>query len=102
MNGRALVIRLLETTAAVSATDVLFVSAGEEGQLDREILATLRSAGVLTVGESPQFGQLGGMITFVIEADRVRFEINQAAAGRAGLKLSAQLLKLATVVRQEP
>jgi hypothetical protein len=35
------------------------------------------------------------MIVFVREADKVRFEINAAAAQQHGLKISAQLLKLA-------
>ena len=42
------------------------------------------------------------MITFVPEADKVRFTINLVAAERAGLKLSAQLLKLASAVRRSP
>jgi hypothetical protein len=40
------------------------------------------------------------MITFVREEDKLRFEINSTAAERVGLKFSAQLLKLATVVRR--
>jgi hypothetical protein len=42
------------------------------------------------------------MITFVPEADKVRFTINLGGAEQSGLKLSAQLLKLASVVRRTP
>jgi hypothetical protein len=41
------------------------------------------------------------MIVFTIVADKVRFEIDQAAAEEVGLKISAQLLKLATHVRRK-
>jgi hypothetical protein len=51
--------------------------------------------GALTVGEGASFLRDGGMIAFVIENHRVRFEINQAAAERAGLKLSSKLLSVA-------
>ncbi len=99
VGARPLVIRLLPAATA-AAVDVLFVPAGQEALLDRATLASLGEAGVLTVGESPEFGALGGMINLVIEEHKVRFEINQAAAERGGLKLSAQLLKLATTVRR--
>jgi len=40
------------------------------------------------------------MIQFVLDGNRVRFEINVAAASRAGLNLSSELLKLARAVRR--
>lgn len=53
---------------------------------------------VLTVGESVGFAASGGMIGFVVRDERVRFEINPDAAQRAGLRISAQLMRLAIVV----
>ena len=38
--------------------------------------------GVLTVGEGDGFLQDGGMISFVIENRRTRFDVNSAAAER--------------------
>jgi hypothetical protein len=38
----------------------------------------------------------------VPQDDKVRFEINIGVADRAGLKISAQLQKLATVIRRGP
>ena len=49
---------------------------------------------VLTVGESPDFLTQGGAINFVLESGRVRFEISQAAAERAQLRISSRLLQL--------
>ena len=42
----------------------------------------------------------GGMIAFVIENRRVRFDINQAAAAKAGLKISSKLLNVARSVEK--
>ena len=70
---------------------VLFVPAGVAAA------PYLRSVGnlpVLTVGESPDFLAQGGIINFVLDAGRVRFEINQAAAERAQLRISSRLLQL--------
>jgi hypothetical protein len=53
---------------------------------------------VLTVGETENFAQAGGVIGFVVENDKVRFEINVDTAGKAKLRLSSRLLLLAKTV----
>ena len=50
---------------------------------------------VLAVGEGKDFIRRGGAIAFVVESRRVRFEVNQSAAARAGLKISSRLLSVA-------
>ncbi len=55
--------------------------------------------GLLTVGEGDSFVREGGMIGFVIDNRRVRFDINQAAAEAAGLKISSKLLSVARGVK---
>ena len=50
----------------------------------------------LTVGETDNFIELGGMINFfLVEGKIVRFEINRAAAERVNLRISTRLLQLA-------
>ncbi|MGH9515816.1 MAG: YfiR family protein [Terriglobales bacterium] len=44
----------------------------------------------------------GGMIQFVAEGKKIRFEVNLTAAQRAGLTMSSDLLKVATAVRKNP
>jgi hypothetical protein len=50
---------------------------------------------VLTVGETERFTQTGGMINFIMEGNKIRFEINDETAKKAGLKISSKLLSLA-------
>ena len=66
----------------------------------KEILTALDESGVLTVSDMPGFTRRGGMIQFVLEGDRVRFEINLASAENARLVLSSELLKVAAAVRR--
>lgn len=61
----------------------------------------VRLAPVLTVGDSEGFAANAGLIGLYADGDKLRFEINQEAAQRAGLKLSSQLLKLARLVKDE-
>jgi hypothetical protein len=100
VNGREITIAFIDTPAAAAAADLVFVCAGEESRFEAMNTA-LRQAQVLTIGESPRFADAGGIITFLREADKVHFVINLESAERAGLKISAQLLKLATEVQRK-
>jgi len=80
---------------------ILFISSSEAKRLNKIIEALDKSA-VLTVSDIPQFSQRSGMIQFVLEGNRIRFEVNLAATQRAGLTLSSDLLKVATAVRKSP
>jgi hypothetical protein len=46
----------------------------------------------------PRFVERGGMIQFVLESGRVRFEANMASAQNVGITFSSQLLKVASAV----
>ena len=58
-------------------------------------------APVLTVGEADRFARRGGMIGFFFEDNRVRLEVNRAAAERAGLRVSSKLLAVARLVKPD-
>jgi hypothetical protein len=79
---------------------VLFISSSEANRLNKIIEALDKSA-VLTVSDIPQFSQHRGMIQFVLEENRIRFEVNLTATQHAGLTLSSELLKVATAVRKD-
>jgi len=100
VNGRKLVVKTVETPEAAKGVHVLFLPASEDARL-AEWLGAVRGACTLTVGESGAFAQSGGTINFVVEGDKVRFEVNEDAAEQAGLKVSSQLLKLAKTVRKQ-
>lgn len=76
---------------------IVFIPKSEQGNTSA-ILASLAGTNILTVSESDGFAKQGGMIGFVMEGDKVRFEINNAAARKAGLNIKSQLLKLAVRV----
>jgi hypothetical protein len=97
VNGRKVVTQRIKNVPPPQTCQALFVSRLEKDA--GKILPGLGS-GVLTVGEGENFIRDGGMIAFVIENRRVRFEINQAVAENSGLKLSSKLLSVAKVVEQ--
>jgi hypothetical protein len=78
---------------------IVFISASEGGRL-KPVLTALDRMGVLTVSDIPQFSRRGGMIEFVLDSNRVRFEVDLQAVSDAGLSISSELLKVAAAVRR--
>ena len=72
---------------------------GRTSDADAKILGRLKQAPVLTVGEGERFLALGGHISFVLEDNRVRFDVNKEAVDRSGLTMSSKLLRVARRVR---
>jgi YfiR/HmsC-like len=99
INGKKVVVKRIAKPQDAVSCRILFISSSEESRL-KEILATLDNTSVLTVSDISQFTRRGGMIRFVMEANRVRFEVNLTTAEHAGLTLSSQLLKVAISVRR--
>jgi hypothetical protein len=98
VKGKTLVVKQVGSMQEAGACQVLFISPSEAGRL-HSVLETLRTASVLTVGESRGFAREGGIINFTLQDDKIRFEINPTAAERARLSISSQLLRLAKIVK---
>jgi len=94
INGRTLLVRRLRWGHDLRSCHILFISSSERKRLP-QIIQSLRGASVLTVGDMGQFNQQGGIINFILEANKVRFEINSRGADHARLKISSKLLSLA-------
>jgi hypothetical protein len=85
---------------ALTKCHLLFISASEQKNL-REIIDAVKNHGVLTVGEMNGFLENGGIINWFVEDKKIRFEINNAAAERANLKIRSNLLRLAKRVVED-
>lgn len=94
IGGRSLAVRRLKWDQDPRSCHILFISSSEQKHLP-QIIQSLRGASVLTVGDMGQFNQQGGIINFILEASKVRFEINSRGADQARLKISSKLLALA-------
>jgi uncharacterized protein DUF4154 len=101
IDGKNVVAKQISAPQQAANCRILFISSSEDRRL-KEILAELDKASVLTVGDMPQFARRGGMVQFVLDGNKVRFEVNLPSAERAGLTLSSQLLKLAVSIRKSP
>ncbi len=98
IDGRNVVAMRIGTPQQAIGCRILFVSASEADQWPR-ILKSLDNAEALTVSDMPEFATRGGVIQFVSHDNKVRFEVNVTAAEQAHVRLSSDLLRVASAVR---
>ncbi len=97
-NGRPLTVKLLPDLSGLPTCHIFFLGRTQTERLEK-MLAQAQGVPVLTVGEMEQFAQRGGLINFVRKDETFRFEINLEAAEKVGLRVSAKLANLATIVK---
>ena len=97
INGRHILIKRFQTIDDVTACNMLFIGLSRPAML-KEALKKIHGQPILSIGETEDFAQSGGIIGFVEKQNRIRFEINLKAAQSAGLNISSKLLKLAIIV----
>lgn len=81
----------------IRKSDLLFICRSEEKNLPK-IIEAIKDYPILTVADMKGGAQLGVMINLIRINDSVRFEINLNSAKHARVKISSQLLKLASSV----
>jgi hypothetical protein len=85
----------------IRKSHLLFICSSEQPQL-QEIMHFVNGYNILTVSDMENFLTSGaGIIKFVIEDGKIRFEINVTAAEKAKLEIRSQLLRLAKKVIDE-
>ena len=101
IKNRPVAIRTIGELSQIEGCDIVFIAASEKSRL-QAILSRTESRPILTVGDSNGFAAAGVLINFYSTADTVRFEINEGAVEKSGLKVSSKLFKLAKVIEAKP
>lgn len=101
INGRPFALKRFKDPQEAGGCQILFIGASEGPRL-AEILAATRHQPILTVGDQERFAHRGGMINFVKQNGKVRFEVNTAAVTAGGLKVSAKFLQVAIPITPDP
>ena len=101
ISGRRVFVRCVRRAQDARDCQILFIASSESQRIP-ELLEALQGRSVLTIADAPGFAAQGGMVDFVQDGDRVRFEINTGSAQRAQIRISAKLLALARIVPQVP
>jgi hypothetical protein len=100
-HGRRVEVRWVHKDPEARNCHILFVSRSESKRYSR-LLQAVQGVDVLTVGETPDFLEAGGAMTFLFKDEALQFEVNLVAATGAHLRMSSRLLALARRVVNKP
>lgn len=99
IHGRRIEVRWTHKEQELRSCQIVFVSRSAAGNYGK-ILKGLQGASALTVGETDEFLENGGAIRFLVDEDRLQFEVNMAATEAARLRISSTMLAHAHQVRR--
>jgi hypothetical protein len=97
IDTRTITVRRVDHPEDATGCSILFLDASANDRAD-SILSSVAGKPTLTVSDVPGFLDRGGMIQFLLIANRVRFAVSLPPATRSGLSLSSELLKVAVSV----
>ena len=97
INGRPVTVKRFSSLNDIENCQILYIPSPEIENYSK-IFDFLSGKNVLTISDSRDFIEEGGIIRFVKVNNKIQFQINPEAAKRANLSISSKLLRLAEIV----
>lgn len=101
IGGRTIQIRRLQRIPNRICAHLVYAH-GLRPKDQQELISKLSARPCLLVAEVKGFAEAGGFINLYLDKGKVRFEINESRMKSTGVKLKAELLKLARLVSSAP
>ena len=96
VDGKTITLRKFDAAAPIEelkACHLLYINTPEQRM--KEILSALQKEPVFTIGDADNFIDYGGIFGFVTKGQNISYEMNKTALELSGLRVRAQLLRLA-------
>ncbi len=97
INGHGVTVRRVKRGDKLAGVHILFLGGSDRAAI-AELLEAARSGSVLTVTDTPEAFAQGSMVNFVINDEKVRFEVALRNVNAQHLRISARMLSVATRV----
>ena len=97
VQGKVLQIKTITNAGENEGCEIIFLAISNTERL-QQALESIKGTRVLSVGDSSNFVDNGGIIGLFVKNNKVRFDINKLAADDSGLKINSRLLELANRV----
>lgn len=94
--ARQIVIKKYRDVDDVKSCHILYINVPNAA----EVVRTLRNRSILTVSDADDFAKDGGMVRFFTQNNKIRLQVNPAAARAANLEISSKLLRVADIVER--
>ena len=90
VRGRTVALKRFSSVSDIKGCQVLFISQSAKSDV-KTVLAAVQGSGVLTVSDIGGFTSMGGMIGLRSDGEKIRLEIDGAAARREGMSIDPEL-----------
>jgi len=93
------IIKVIRFTSIqdVKNCQILFINSNDSRYV-RDVIASVRGKKVLTVSDLSNFVDIGGIIQFFLENNKIRLKINLISAKENGLNISSKLLWVSQII----
>jgi len=96
VNGRKVRVTELKQGSDLRACDLIYFATDRKSEIETALQA-LGSSHSLTIGEADRFLDYGGAINLMLVDGHMAFEVNLEVLERAGVDISAKLLRLGQI-----
>ena len=97
VNGATIIVKQFNTPQEIQDCQILYVAQSESSKIG-EIVSNTANRSTLIVTDKPGLAKKGGVINFIEQEGKIKFELNQHDAESRGLKVSSSLASLAVIV----
>lgn len=91
-------VRYLKSVSRDDGCGILYLASADAKSVSAALEA-VSGTGVLTITDASRLPHGGGIVEFVVQDNRVRFNVDEQAAAQNGITISAHLLGLALSVK---
>lgn len=96
VNDHPIIVQRYHDIKDINNCQILYISIGDDNKI-KEVIASVAHKNVLTVSDAAKFANWGGIINFFKDDNKLRVQINTAAARAAGVEISSKLLKISKI-----
>ena len=100
INNRTILVLLNPSQEKISDCHILYIDSSKEKLLET-ILSQVGNRPILTVGDTPGYGNRGVALNLFGQSGKIKFEVNMKSIRRSGLTVSSQLLELGKMVEED-
>jgi hypothetical protein len=91
-----IIVQHYRTAKDISNCQLLYINL-QSAESIKEALSNINPHNVLTVSDADKFMKQGGDVRFFEEDNKIKIQINMAAAKASGLEISSKLLRIAKI-----
>ena len=97
IQGRPIEVRYYSCTNEINDCDMIYISEDCRIDIDKIIKKTKREP-VLLISGKDGYGQMGSVVNFIEQNDKLRIELNEKQAIKRGLTISDKLRSIAILI----